>query len=160
MGNGKFFLTKEVIERAVERILRLIKICKDGVDYQNHGFSICVIGDAGILFQRDIDSNDWPVDADYKEYAKSKAKTAFREKKSLANLINETPWRLEKGDPIWSGCVYSAECKIAIGVSGFVKAEFDDGIASLILAEIKKIIRGEARDKFEQLKSEGKIYLA
>jgi len=158
MGNGKFFLTKEVVERAVQRILHLIEICKEEVDYQNHGFSICVMNDTGILFQRDIDLHNF--DADYGTYAIRKAETALREKSSLVNLINKTPGRLEEGDPIYSGGVYSAECKIAIGVSGFVKAEFDDGIASLILAEIKKIIRGEARDKFEQLKSEGKIYLA
>ena len=86
------------------------------------------------MLNENVREDDWPdiFTNDFQVIAERKAKTSFREKKDLSTLINEYPARLEEGDPIWPGAVYSGRCQIAIGVSGFAKAESDEGIARLI----------------------------
>lgn len=148
------FLTKNVVAKAVRRIFIWVdKNLASLPEYKTTGFAVCVVNDEEEPLFLDIfklvsDIHRKPIE----KFAEKKARTSFREKKDLKDLF-KTPAKIQKGDPRFPGGIFSAQCKIAIGVSGFKKAEADDGIAKHILVEIKTMMdvasKRQKKDCFE-----------
>jgi hypothetical protein len=151
-----FYLTEKLVEIAVEKILRLVGGIPTEEETGHQGINIVVLDKKG----KELYFKSWyKRSEEFRNYARKKAEVSLREKKDLCDLLTKFSAKLKKGDPLYPGGIYSHKRGISIGVSGFNKAEVDDGFARHILVEIGILCDLAKRNKEAELKSKGKLYL-
>ena len=151
MGENSFFLTNDVLEKAVKNAKDMVKSLEKKRDFKNGEFCVYIITEKG---------KHSFLNSNFQYKAFEKAELAFREKKDVVDIVNKVPSRLVKGDIVWIGGIYSQELKIAIGVDGLDSEEIDDKVARYLLKQIEIICRIEAKQKIEKLKSRGDVFLS
>ncbi len=152
MKEDSFFLTYDVLEKAVENAKSMVKSLEKKGDFKKGEFGVYIIITKKKRFSF--------LNSNFQYESFKKADLAFREKKDVVDIVNKTPSRLVKGDIVWLGGIYSQELKIAIGVDGLDSEEINDKVARYLLKQIETICIIEAKQEIKKLKARGAVFLS
>lgn len=103
---------------------------------------------SGILGEQD--TNKWPENRPYNEFALAKARAAWRTKMHNHIMFDTHPELIQEGDFKFHGGVYAYD-GIAIATSGLLTGhddwEVSDSFATLIRAEMAKLVESAFEDR-------------
>jgi hypothetical protein len=134
-------LTQGLVEQAIDLLRPTIREILENKDFiwGPKWVEIVFSGLAGVYVEGTIGYKvqwdpEWGEEKDFLAVAGSKHDLSHREKMSGSEIVLLQPWRLQCGDWIYSGSVYSEG--FTCGVSG-AKGEVDEMIAHLIIETVK-----------------------
>ena len=134
-------LTKELVTHAINFLRPSIREILENMDciWGPTWVEIVFSGPRGLFVQSSAGFKTewnpaWGEQRDFSAVAEGKHNLSQRERMSGSAMVQHEPWRLQRGDWLYSGSAYR-EGGLVCGVSG-AKGEVDEMIANLVLETV------------------------
>lgn len=156
---GSFLLTRELAQRAIERVAAVLDDATRDPHVNQGGFCHVVVMDPArrpgeaafedaILLEHSCGGPRDAWDADYAGFARAKARLSWEHGCDSGVLQQQRPWLLREGDTTLWGSVWLDG--LVVSVSGG-EAEFDEAFAGMVAMLLRAETKLAARTRERQL---------